>query len=296
MRLLVSLCNKKESIKRKLLYPKVFLLEVDTETGKIKPIKIRFWIWKPKGVTGIARYREGFVFVVQAKKHRLFYVDKNYRVKKRWKLEKVKDAHSICVNDGKIYIASTGNDSIIEFSPETGKEKIFYREGDSKEDTIHINSLVWEKDKLIISAFGKKDGERWFSAKNGFLKNIHDGRIILDSLFHPHTLVKTEEGIFFCESAKKRVLSLDGSFILNIEKGYVRGLAIKEGEICVGISHARERSKSTGKKNDLSDPLIRSFQAGCGIMVFRKKGKKAEFLKFIDLYPYSNELYDLIPL
>ena len=301
MKLLVSLCNKKASVDRerekKMLYPEVFLLEVNTETEEVRPIKIRWWTWKPKGVTGILPFRDGFLCLLQAKKHKLFWLDRDYKVKKRWALRMVKDGHSLAEMEGKIYIASTGSDSIVEFIPETGEERTFWKENSSERDTIHVNSMVWVDGHMIISAFGRKSGDQWITARKGFLMDIHTGEKIKDSLFHPHTLLKTEEGIFFCESANKRVVSIDGSDMLDIKGGYVRGLVIKEDQIAVGISHARKRSKSTGRPNRMDDELMKSFQTGCGIKIYKRCGQKindAKFVKFIDLYPYSNEIYDIV--
>lgn len=303
MRLIVSLCNKKASVDRerekKMLYPDVFLLEVNTETEEVKPIKIRWWTWKPKGITGLAPYNDGFLCLLQAKPHKLFYISKQYKIIKKWVLKKVKDAHSLVVRGNNIYIASTGNDSIIEFIPETDEERIFWREGLSEEDTIHVNSMVWSDDHMIISAFGKKSGDQWITARQGFLMDIHTGTKIRDSLFHPHTLLKSKKDIFFCESANRKVHSMNGNEVLNIRNGYVRGLLITEDEIAVGISYARRRSKSTGRPNQMDDELMRSFQAGCGIKIYKKYGSKineAKFIKFIDLYPYSNEIYDVIQI
>ncbi len=301
MRFIVSLCNKKAAVERerdeKMLYPGVFLLEIDSETDTINPIKVRWWSWGSRGVTGLMPYKEGFLCLLQAKRHRLFWLDKNYKVKKSWRLKRVKDGHSLAVKDDKIYIASTGNDSIVEFIPETGEERIFWKENSMERDSIHMNSMIWMGSHMIISAFGKKAGEQWITARNGFLMNIHTGQKIKDSLFHPHTLLKTEQGVFLCESAKKRVIALNEADILDVERGYVRGLLITEDEIAVGISHARRRSKSTGKLNRLDDELMSSFRNGCGIKIYRRHGKRlreSEFVKFIDLYPFSNEIYDLI--
>ncbi len=303
MRLIVSLCNKKASVEKergaKMLYPGVFLLEVDTHTGAIRPIKIRWWSWKPTGVTGLTRYRDGFLCLLQAKVHKLFYIDRNYKVKKRWRLKKVKDGHSIAVKDEKIYIASTGNDSIVEFFPDTGEERIYCRIGAGEKDTVHLNSIIWFNNSMIVSAFGKKEGDQWITAKDGFLMNITEKKIMKKSLFHPHTLISTEGKIYLCESARKRVISADGKDVLELDKGYVRGLVITEDEIAVGISHARKRSKSTGKLNKADDELLQSFRSGCGIKVFERVGTglaDAKFKKFIDLYAYSNEIYDLLLL
>ncbi len=301
MKLIVSLCNKKASVNKerdtKMLYPNVFLLEVDTEKEQVKPIKINWWTWKPKGITGLAPYKNGFLCLLQAKSHKLFYIDKKYTLIKKWKLNKVKDGHSIVVYNEKIYIASTGNDSIVEMHPDTSTEQIFWQANNNKKDTIHLNSIIWHEDEMIISAFGQKSGDRWITAKNGFLKNIHKDKIIKNHLFHPHTILKTSDGIFFCESARKRIVNLDNNNILSLKAGYVRGLAITDEEIAIAISHARKRSKSTGKLNDMDDELMKSFQVGCGINVYKRYGNeinKAKFTKFIDIYPFSNEIYDLL--
>jgi len=301
MKLIVSLCNKKASVEKergcKMLYPKVFLLEVDTDDETIKPIKVRWWTWGPTGVTGLTKYKDGFLCLLQAKTHRLIYVGRDYKVKKRWKLRKVKDGHSIVVRDGKVYIASTGNDSIVEFCPDTGEERFYWRMNDGEKDTVHINSIIWVKNSMLISAFGKKAGDQWITARNGFLMDITKERVIKEALFHPHTLTTAGKRIYLCESAKKRIISVNEEDMLELDKGYVRGLVITKDEVAVGISHARKRSKSTGRQNKMDDQLIQSFRSGCGIKVFAKKGEKlsnAEFKKFIDLSAYSNEIYDLL--
>lgn len=303
MKLIVSLCNKKASVEKergeKMLYPGIFLLEVNTEDGSIRPIKVRWWTWKPRGVTGLVSYKDGFLCLLQAKIHKLFWFDKNYKVRKRWILKKVKDGHSLVTKNGKVYIASTGNDSIVEFDPETEEERVFWKENSFGKDTIHLNSMIWDDDHMIISAFGKKAGDQWMSARNGYLMDIKTGKKIRDSLFHPHTLLKNREGIFFCESARKKVLSMDGSDSLDIGKGYVRGLLITEEEIAVGISHARRRSKSTGRLNRMDNELMHSFRSGCGIKVYKrcgKKLKKSRLIRFVNLYPFSSEIYDLISI
>jgi len=299
MRLIVSLCNKKKSVikerKEKILYPKVFLLEVDTETERIRPIKINWWTWKPKGVTGLAKYKDGFLCLLQAKRHKLFFLDKNYKVKKKWSLKYVKDGHSLLVKDEKVYIASTGNNSIVEFLPEKGEEKIYWRANNEEKDTLHINSIAYFEGNLVISAFGKKEKENWLCSKNGYIFDVTNGRIIKDELFHPHTLISKDGELFFCESAKRKIRSLKKD-LLQIDKGYVRGLAIYGNEIVFGISHARRRSKSTGRLNDMNDSLIRSFQAGCGIWICRKIGEDFQLVRFINLFPYSNEIYDILPI
>ncbi len=160
---------------------------------------------------------------------------------------------------------------------------------------MHINSIAYLDGNLVISAFGKKEKDNWLYSKNGYILDITDGKVIKNGLFHPHTLISKNGKLFFCESARRKIRSLEED-LLQIEKGYVRGLAIYKDEIAFGISHARKKSKSTGRMNDMNDNLIRSFQAGCGIWIYKKVKGDFQPVKFIDLFPYSNEIYDILPI
>ena len=123
MKLLVSINNKNRAEGTEL--PGVFLLEVDTKTKDVTPVRLRHQsILKAIGISGLSRYRDGFVAVMQSYPTQLVHFNEHYNVLNVWYLYLVRDGHSVCAVDNKIYDASAGTDSVVEIEPGTGS-KVF---------------------------------------------------------------------------------------------------------------------------------------------------------------------------
>ena len=206
----------------------------------------------------------------------------DYRVKNVWPLALVQDAHSVSVARGKVYIASSGTDSVVEFEPGAA-EKVLWRDNDFGEDTIHVNSVLWFQGCLYATAFGKKTGERWSSATEGYLLNLSTGQVVAEPIAHPHsaTVSSAREGIYWCESTHQTVCREDGQR-LQTGSGFTRGLIVTATHLYVGISKHR---------GALTDP--------CGIRIYERRGdelKTSRLIASIDLSQYGQEIYDLLPL
>jgi len=291
-KLLVSICNRSSAVG--LTPSEVFVFEVDPDSLRVSPVTLdNSAIHDSNGITGLAHYRDGIVGVVQSTPVRLLHFSYHYEVKDVWTLNIAKDAHSITVLDSKIYVASTANNSVIRFDPDSGEELI-WTANKIHEDTIHLNSLVWHNGDLYIAAFGEKRGDLWSTADKGYVLNLTTGQTALTSLYHPHSVFSTNEGIYCCDSSRMAIAREDGQRLV-IGRGYTRGLVVTPTRLYCGVSKGRKTSKSTGMINNPADPGIKT--GHCAVLIYDRKNKDLERSKFIsevNLDEYSDEIYDII--
>jgi hypothetical protein len=244
-------------------------------------------------MTGITRYRNGYACLLPPGS--LVLLSESLEVEQLFDLKLVRDPHSIASHEGKLYLASTGTDSVIEFTPEDG-EKVFWRASDTGTDTIHLNSVVWRNDGLWITAFGQKAGALWRSAEQGYALNILSGTRMFGSLYHPHSLVQAGGAMWVCESATMRVRSTAGQQI-TAPHGYLRGLAVTDGLLCVGSTKGRTRSKSTGTViGNSADPGQPAGEPGVAVYELDAQGAPSKCQRFIEMSAYADEIYDILPM
>ena len=283
MRFLASICNQRAEPVR---LPGTYLFEIDGDRQTVTPAPLR----DPRleacvGVTGLTRCGDELLAMVQSLDEPCMLVrfTTDYQVRDVWPLAKVLDAHSLTAARGKIYIASTGTDSVVEFDP-GGGETVFWQDNDYGEDTVHLNSVLWFQGCLYATAFGRKAGERWGSATQGYLLNLTTGRVVAEPIAHPHSatvsLSSPREGIYYCASTEQAVCREDGQR-LPTGSGFTRGLIVTATHLYVGISKHR---------GALTDP--------CGVRIYRRGDTLADsrLSATIDLSPYGQEIYDLLPL
>lgn len=284
VRFLVSICNQRaEPVK----LPGTYLFEVDSDRQTVTPATLHdARLHSCVGITGLARQGDELLALVQSLSEPCMLVrfGIDYRVKNVWPLASVADGHSLTVASDRIFIASTGTDSIVEFTPGSG-ESVLWQDNDFGEDTIHLNSVLWLKGCLYATAFGKKTAERWSSATLGYLFNVSTGRVLAEPIAHPHSatvsLSSPREGIYYCASTHQTVCREDGQK-LHTGSGFTRGLIVTATHIYVGISKHR---------GALTDP--------CGVRVYQRHGDSlanSRLVASIDLSPYGQEIYDLLPL
>jgi hypothetical protein len=293
MKLLASICNKNRAQGAKL--PGVYLFEIDPDRQEARPVVLEHPRLQPvKGITGLAHFDGGILAVLQGA-GQLALLDHDYRVRALWIVPALKHGHSISVAGGKAYIASTGNDSVVEFDPRAGG-KVCWRDNSRGDDTIHLNSVVHAGGELYATAFGPKADGLWSSAKNGYLIHIASGRKIVFPLFHPHTALAPAGEFFFCESSRMAVGRQNGER-LAVNLGYTRGLVLTETRLHVGISKGRTESVSTGQKvENASVPRVKASR--CAVLSYQRHAdlSKSELLSQVCLQDYGDEIYDLLPL
>lgn len=214
--------------------------------------------------------------------------------------DELKEAHSIVVDGNDVYIVSTGTDSVFKYIFDRIQKKItctglFWKPADSEgnADTQHINSIFLYHNELYVSGFGPKSGERWSSARNGYVYNITQQKFAVTSIYHPHSVNVIGNRIYYCESATRSVKENERT-IIQLDEGYVRGLSVHDDLLVLGTSSGRKNSKSTGVVNNPADPG--EMEESCKIIVFKKNGDIFEKIDEYDLLPDYTEIYDIIVL
>ena len=296
MSLLISFCNQAST-------PHLSLLLVDEKN----PTNTQ-WINLPDrayrhfgGATGLAT-DERFIYAVgqiPSGNTELLIFDKNLVLKAIHPLAQVRDGHSICIKDEKLYITSTGSDQVFEISISDDfkniSEEVFWTSPDrnpEKQDNIHINSMTMINGALHISAFGKKVDDNWKSTKKGYCLNIENNEYLAEGIFHPHTLLEINGNAIVCESQTGSLwLKKEGSDSINKQielGGYIRGLAFDGEYYYVGRSADRKVSRSTGKAN------VKINESKTSALL--KLDKNFELIEEFSLEGLCSEIYDILHL
>ena len=63
---------------------------------------------------------------------------------------------------------------------------------------------MWNDD-ILVSHFGKKTEALWISAHDGEIVNVTSGATLVSGLYHPHSLLATEDRVIHLESQDRRV-------------------------------------------------------------------------------------------
>ena len=290
--LLVTLCN--------LAVPRdTALLRVDTDSGEVTPVKLGATV-SVKSCTGLT-IDDTRIYVLCADVEVRSYLAVLNRADLApiyfQFLPDIIDGHSMLIHQGHLFITSTGNDALITydlFEDRVGNPVLLWSIPDhsgTHHDTHHLNSVALWNGDIVFSAFGAKNGRTWSSAVEGYLYNLTQGTMLAAGIYHPHSLKVWGGKLYYCESARGRIVGLDGSS-WEID-AYARGLAfIGTGIAAVGSSVARKISKSTGFINNPDDP---GEQAGsCEVNLFRLSSElRPEPLSRISLAEYGAEIYDL---
>jgi hypothetical protein len=207
----------------------------------------------------------------------------------------LRDVHSICLHEGRLYVVSTGTDEVIAFTvdgPNIARQEVAWRPVASapREDIHHVNTLISWNGSLIVSGFGEKQGALWSSADNGFLHDITAGRRLLSGVRQPHSFLPHGGDLLFCESRSQGVRSLDG---LRVQlDGYTRGLGRVGGRIAVGVSRGRRRSRSTDQLENWGSPGGSGGKCG----VYWLSGETLAVESFTDIGFCGDEIYEILPV
>lgn len=270
---------------------------VDPDSGTIFPVRLPGSLTEPSiDMSGITQYRDGYACLLPVLTgdagSLVVILSNDLNPLSTHSLQLARNPHSICCHDGKLYIASTGTDSVIEFDPESGTECYSWWNSNSDLDTIHLNSLAWCNDALYATAFGNKHGALWSSADQGYLFNVFTSEKIVEGLYHPHSLTTYRDRMWFCESSRMLVRSTKDD-CLPMNHGYLRGLAVADDRLYVGSTKGRRHSKSTGVLL-VNSPEGQGVPTGKAGIVVREQANGVE--RFIDLGKYADEIYDVIEM
>ena len=204
------------------------------------------------------------------------------------------DAHSLAWSQGKMYVASSATDQIIELEmkgAEVVSERPYLQSAHGQlSDINHINGLCDSPDGLIMSAFGQRTDPSWASATNGFLMNVMKRERLRTGLQHPHTPFILDGSIVFCESRKTSVETVAGDR-RQVLPGYTRGVCRLKDDLLVATSVGRKTSRSTGRV--VENPGVVGVVAG-GCTINRLKTTDFSLVSTFEAPGEVSEIYDLL--
>jgi|SRR5579859_2051589 len=204
------------------------------------------------------------------------------------------DAHSLAWSDGKLYVASSGTDQVVELEmkgAEVASERAYLQSAHGERaDINHINGLCDSPDGLIMSAFGLRTEASWASATNGFIMNVRRRERMRTGLQHPHTPFLLDGSIAFCESRKTSVETVLGDRH-QVLAGYTRGICRWGEDLMVATSVGRKTSRSTGKV--IENPGVVGEVAGA-CTINRLKVVDFSLISTFNAPPAVSEIYDLM--
>jgi hypothetical protein len=275
------------------------LAKLDVDSERLEWVDLMHPELSIHGAMGLCRYRSGYIAVFHAtcdsrQVSCIGQFDAALSLKRLAPLALVHDAHSIIEHEGALLVVSSGTNQVIHLDwPDDAPphERVFF-EIDPGSDTLHMNSLQAFGGKLFLSMFGNRGGSSWRDAANGRVVRLADGATVADGLHHPHGLFVDEGALSCLASATGEIRQVAGSPREARPKleGYLRGIAADDRFVYVGTSRLRNRSKSTGNKQDT--PLVET-GVGCGLHLVDKASGTSRWL---DLSPFASEIYDVLPL
>jgi hypothetical protein len=295
MRALLSFCNESRTPDKGVL-----LFDFATKTGTWFAVGTRSEIMGTRGIAADGKWLYVCYTVGWWETHVSTYaLAEQFELAADYVLGEVKDPHSMCVHDGRLLVASTGTDEIIAYDVEEGAiddaPVTFWRAGRSAEDTHHVNSVASDGNRVVISAFGRKSGEFWSSAENGYIRDVTSDTILREGLRQPHSVRLTADRVYFTESSRQTLCEAGG---LSIPiGGYVRRCdVVRENSLLVGSNAARRVSRSLGIVTNSNNIEEREGEVVGKCTVAHVKVQAVPAREFYDVTPYGKEIYDICAL
>ena len=155
----------------------------------------------------------------------------------------VGDIHDVLWIDDGFYAVCTARNEVIKFD-EYGRivDNWIYN---GEKNSWHINCLTGWSGSVVFSAFGRFSDARGYTGKTkgaGFVQDLLDGRLIIDNLSQPHSLVSVNGHLLLANSELFELREYDENGLLLRSlafDGYVRGICVADDVIYVGISSSR---------------------------------------------------------
>ena len=159
------------------------------------------------------------------------------------RLDAVNDAHDVVVHEGRLLVASTGTNSVVEVLPD-GEQRTFWR-GPVGGDSWHLNGLVDHEGSLVATAFGRFGSHRGWAQEGatrgaGVLFDLRSGEDLVNGLTSPHDPRPWQGGWLVCDSGNHALVHSTGTALRAVQlDGWTRGLAVTAEHLLVGLSRSR---------------------------------------------------------
>jgi len=257
-----------------------------------------------KGVTGLAE-RDGFLYAVGQFRPRdgekstlrtalLVFNRDTLNLLTTYEFRGALDGHSLAFSGGKLYLASSGTDQIVELEvkgSEVLAERPYLQASQGHlADMNHLNGLCDSPNGLIVSAFGLRTDPSWASATNGFILDVKRRERIRTGLQHPHSPFVLGQSIVFCQARTTSVETVNGDR-RQVLPGYTRGICKWEDDLFVATSVGRKTSRSTGLV--IENPGVAGVVAG-GCTINRLRAADFGLISTYQAPLAIGEIYDLM--
>ena len=170
----------------------------------------------------------------------------------RFQLDQLREPHGVIWVGDEILAVSTARNEILWITTAGEVTRSWRASGEG--DSWHLNSIMTFGNEIYISAFGAFQGHREWdqhrSDASGFIFNLRDGKHLISGLDCPHQLLMVDGAWVVCNSGREELLQVDltGQRIMRRQKfrGWIRGLAVSDEHIFVGVSAHRLSSHPKG--------------------------------------------------
>jgi hypothetical protein len=155
------------------------------------------------------------------------------------------DTHSVTTVGNQIALCSTGTNQVIFLDAEGRELRRWSPDERAEGDSWHLNSLVSQDGRLVVSCFGQFDRFRGWCGRvggAGRVLEVPSGRVLLEGLTGPHDPNRVAGGWVVNESVESRLMSHpDGAppQVLAHLPGFPRGLHLLRDYFVVGVSGHR---------------------------------------------------------
>jgi hypothetical protein len=218
------------------------------------------------------------------------------------RLQRVQDGHSLIWHDGELLVVSTGTNELIRVTVDiaagTAREEPLWELGDERVDRDHLNSVVRWEGRLCASLHGpRNDSEHHLERQVGRIIDVASGETLHGNLLHPHSLAAAKGTLYFLESGRGRVWSLQRrqgrlhAELLKELSGYLRGLTLDGQSLFVAGNAQRIHSRH-------KDALIEQPQKTREAMhcILYRVDLTSGHIESRDLTPFGREIYDVVLL
>ncbi len=263
------------------------------ETGAFYWVPLPEPLQRVRGATGIGFWQGHYWIILQdPRRCRLLELRADLEPIQDWPL-RATDPHSILCLEDSFLISDSGCNGLwrILWKGRQPAEALFWQYDRACADRVHLNSAAFHEGSLYVSCFGQRTDTGWNSAQDGFVYHVQGLKILVDGLYHPHSLLSFEGALWWLESKRGRLHTFsneEGHRAFLELKGYIRGLAISDRWIYVAASAARRRSRSLGQwtQDVPKEPEL------CDSWLYRIDRKTLQWTRR-NLSYYGAELFDL---
>ncbi|WP_139350283.1 glycosyltransferase [Rhodanobacter sp. C03] len=232
--------------------------------------------------TGLALTDDGMVWCVQADGSRSFREIRQGILNSVTIAQEPRDLHDVLVGKDGIYAVFTETNQVVRLD-EAFQVQESWSFGEEP-DCAHVNCIALHDGQVIASMFGTFSSHRGYKGETrqaGRVVDVRSGKLLIDGLSQPHSLVVVGDQLWLCSSEDRAVHIYDRHCRLERKvmlPGYTRGLAVGEKFVYVGLS--RSRNLKAGEVGEFSTAVI-------GVL-------DRESLAVTGYLPIpSNEIYDI---